>query len=86
MHDEHGLPSRVGVRSFRFPASALAKVKRKGWREGDTALLIAAAAYHIGIVDELIARGADVRAKNRLGAEPLHYAVDGIVRCAIAAR
>ena len=45
--------------------------------EGDTALHIAAAAYQIRIAEELIARGADVRARNRRGAEPLHYAVDG---------
>jgi hypothetical protein len=45
--------------------------------EGDTALHIAAAAYQARIVEELIARGADVRARNRRGAEPLHYAVDG---------
>ena len=45
--------------------------------EGDTALHVAAAAKQRRIVKELIARGADVRAKNRRGAEPLHYAVDG---------
>jgi ankyrin repeat protein len=45
--------------------------------EGDTALHMAAAAHQICIVDELIARGADIRARNRRGAEPLHYAVDG---------
>jgi len=45
--------------------------------EGDTALHMAAAAKQTRIVEELIARGADVRAKNRRGAEPLHYAVDG---------
>jgi ankyrin repeat protein len=44
--------------------------------EGDTALHMAAA-YQSRIVDELIARGADIRARNRRGAEPLHYAVDG---------
>jgi hypothetical protein len=44
--------------------------------EGDTALHVGAAAKQTRIVKELIARGADVRAKNRLGAEPLHYAVD----------
>jgi hypothetical protein len=45
--------------------------------EGDTALHMAAAAFQTCIVEELIARGADVRARNRRGAEPLHYAVDG---------
>ena len=45
--------------------------------EGDTALHVAAAAKQTRIVKELIARGADVRARNRRGAEPLHYAVDG---------
>jgi hypothetical protein len=45
--------------------------------EGDTALHMAAAAYQTSIVEELIARGADVRARNRRGAEPLHYSVDG---------
>jgi hypothetical protein len=45
--------------------------------EGDTALHMAAAAYQTRIADELIARGADVHARNRRGAVPLHYAVDG---------
>jgi hypothetical protein len=45
--------------------------------EGDTALHMAAAAYQTRIADELIARGADVQARNRRGAVPLHYAVDG---------
>jgi hypothetical protein len=44
---------------------------------GDTALHIAAAAYRPAIVRMLIAMGAEVGAKNRRGAEPLHYAVDG---------
>ncbi len=44
---------------------------------GDTALHIAAAAYRREIVRTLIAEGADVRARNRRGAEPLHYAADG---------
>ena len=46
--------------------------------EGDTALHIAAAAYQEHIAIELIAKGADVRARNRRGAEPLHYASDGV--------
>jgi ankyrin repeat protein len=45
---------------------------------GDTALHIAAAAYQRGIAEELVSKGADVRARNRRGAEPLHYAADGI--------
>ncbi len=44
---------------------------------GDTPLHIAAAAYRLEIVRKLIAMGSDVRARNRRGAEPLHYAVDG---------
>jgi hypothetical protein len=44
---------------------------------GDTALHIAAAAHHEGLVRRLLALGADLRARNRHGAEPLHYAADG---------
>jgi hypothetical protein len=43
---------------------------------GDTALHMAAAAWRRRIAEILIARGADCRAKNRRGAEPLHYAAD----------
>jgi ankyrin repeat protein len=46
--------------------------------EGDTALHIAAAAYRLPIVRQLLTAGADVGARNRRGAEPLHYAADGI--------
>ena len=45
---------------------------------GDTALHIAAASYREEIARKLIAIGADVHARNRRGAEPLHYAVDGM--------
>ena len=45
---------------------------------GDTPLHVAAAAYETGIAEELVSRGANVSARNRRGAEPLHYAVDGI--------
>jgi hypothetical protein len=44
---------------------------------GDTALHIAAAAYQTEIVRKLITAGADLRARNRLGDEPLHYAAVG---------
>ena len=44
---------------------------------GDTALHIAAAAYQTEIVRGLLAAGADVRARNRRGQEPLHAAANG---------
>jgi hypothetical protein len=44
---------------------------------GDTALHIAAAAHQREVAQSLVTRGADVRARNRRGAEPLHYAADG---------
>ena len=43
---------------------------------GDTALHMAAAAFRRDIAALLVAHGADCRAKNRRGAEPLHYAAD----------
>lgn len=45
---------------------------------GDTALHVAAAAWQAGIARELVNAGASVAAANRRGAQPLHYAVDGI--------
>ena len=45
---------------------------------GDTPLHAAAAAYRQEIVPALVSIGADVRARNRRGAQPLHYAVDGM--------
>lgn len=45
--------------------------------ERDTALHAAAFSYDTKIAQDLIERGADVRAKNRRGAEPLHAAVIG---------
>ena len=44
---------------------------------GDTALHVAAAAHQRELAESLVTRGADVRARNRRGAEPLHYAADG---------
>ncbi len=43
---------------------------------GDTALHLAAAAFRRPVAELLIENGADCRAKNRRGAEPLHYAAD----------
>jgi ankyrin repeat protein len=45
---------------------------------GDTALHAAAAAYEVELARALVAAGADVRARNRRGAEPLHAAVIGM--------
>ncbi|HEY1605874.1 MAG TPA: ankyrin repeat domain-containing protein [Allosphingosinicella sp.] len=44
---------------------------------GDTALHVAAAGHRPGIARTLIGLGADVAARNRRGATPLHYAADG---------
>src|SRR5262249_47871600 len=43
---------------------------------GDTPLHIAAAAYEAPLVRTLVTLGADVSARNRRGAQPLHYAPD----------
>jgi ankyrin repeat protein len=45
--------------------------------EGDTALHVAAAAYRTDIAKELVRNGADVSARNRRGAQPIHYASVG---------
>src|SRR5438874_4031986 len=45
---------------------------------GDTPLHAAAAAHRRSIVPQLVSMGADVGARNRRGAQPLHYAADGI--------
>ena len=43
---------------------------------GDTALHMAAAAFCRPVAELLVTHGADCRAKNRRGAEPIHYAAD----------
>jgi hypothetical protein len=45
--------------------------------EGDTALHAAAFGYDVEIARELVTRGADLRARNRRGAQPLHAAAIG---------
>jgi ankyrin repeat protein len=44
---------------------------------GDTALHVAAAAYRTDMTKELVGHGADVSARNRRGAQPIHYATIG---------
>ena len=46
--------------------------------EGDTALHGAGFSYDREMARELITRGADIRSRNRRGAEPLHAAVIGV--------
>ena len=55
-----------------FLAQRLAQVY-----EGDTALHAAGFSYDLEMARDLITRGADIRARNRRGAEPLHAAVIG---------
>jgi hypothetical protein len=55
-----------------FLAERLAQVY-----EGDTALHAAGFSYDPGMARDLVTRGADIRARNRRGAEPLHAAVIG---------
>jgi hypothetical protein len=57
-------------------ANFLEPIGRYIWT-GDTALHIAAGAYRADIVQALVAAAADVRARNRLGDEPLHSASVG---------
>ena len=88
-HDDSGFATILGKspevvrRSFRRGATRqeaqpwfIDEVKRY-IVEGDTALHIAAAAYRPEIIQALVAAGADVRARNRLGDEPLHAAAVG---------
>jgi hypothetical protein len=56
-----------------FLAERLAQVY-----EGDTALHAAGFSYDLEMARDLIRRGADVRARNRRDAEPLHAAVIGV--------
>ena len=56
-----------------FLAERLAQVY-----EGDTALHAAGFSYDPEMGQDLITRGADIRARNRRGAEPLHAAVIGV--------
>ena len=83
----------AGTLVARSPALAGAQLTRGGTRAnapdfflpelrlqlyaGDTALHVAAAAYNLPLATSLVAAGADIRARNRRGAEPLHAATIG---------
>jgi hypothetical protein len=62
--------TRQNARAFFFPEMA------HYLYAGDTALHMAAAAFRYPVAERLVAQGADCRARNRRGAEPLHYAAD----------
>ncbi len=63
--------TRSNASEFFFPT-----IRHYMYR-GDTALHVAAAAASLEIVQLLTMAGANCRARNRRGAEPLHYGCDG---------
>jgi hypothetical protein len=67
---------REGATRAAAAGNFLTKIRRYVYA-GDTALHVAAAAYGPDIARILIDFGADVAARNRRGATPLHYAADG---------
>jgi ankyrin repeat protein len=69
-------PIQIGA-SRQDPDTYFLEAIRHHVYAGDTALHIAAAAHQIAAVRVLLQHGADARARNRRGAEPLHYAADG---------
>jgi hypothetical protein len=69
-------PIRIGASRQDADRYFLSEIRHYVYA-GDTALHIAAAAYRRELAESLVAKGADVCARNRRGAEPLHYAADG---------
>ena len=67
---------RVGASRHSSRSYFLSEVERHVYA-GDTALHLAAAAYDVDLARTLVSLGADVRARNRRGDEPLHYAAVG---------
>jgi hypothetical protein len=66
-------PIRVGASRRDGETYFIGAVRHQVYA-GDTALHVAAAAYQPALASELVVEGAEVRARNRRGAEPLHYA------------
>jgi len=80
MHPRSGTVSlaraELARRDELFLAERLAQVY-----EGDTALHAAGFSYDPEMAQDLITRGADIRARSRRGAEPLHAAaVEALLR------
>src|SRR5215467_12627844 len=70
-------PSLVNARLTRADECFIDRCQAQIY-EGDTALHAAGFAYDHEMARELVARGADVHASNRRGAQPLHAAVIGV--------
>ena len=68
-------PAEVGATRQRATDFFIAEIAHYLYA-GDTALHMAAAAFRRPIAVLLVAHGANCRAKNRRGAQPLHYAAD----------
>lgn len=71
------LPLEAGATRARATACFFKEIAHYVYA-GDTALHVAAAAHQRDIAEELVSREANVSARNRRGAEPLHYAADGV--------
>src|SRR5438132_8799995 len=68
-------PSEVGATRQEAAAFFFSEIRHYLYA-GDTALHMAAAAFRRPVAELLVAHGADCGARNRRGAEPLHYAAD----------
>ena len=69
------MSSDVGATRHASSSFFLAEINHYLYR-GDTALHMAAAAFRRPVAKLLVAHGANCLARNRRGAEPLHYAAD----------
>src|SRR5262249_2700049 len=82
--DDRGRAARLLAASPALARAGLAtenaffleRIRRQVYA-GDTALHVAAAAYWKDFAQALVAAGADLPARNRRGAEPLHSAAIG---------
>jgi ankyrin repeat protein len=69
------LPPGAGARRQEAADSFFTEIRHYIYG-GDTALHMAAAAFSRPVAELLVSHGANCRARNRRGAEPLHYAAD----------
>jgi len=67
--------ARTGATRGQAPSFFFPEIRHYLY-QGDTALHMAAAAFEPAIAALVIAHGADIGARNRLGAMPIHYAAD----------